>query len=1128
MRASFARLVVCGLLALVGLAGYVGSVSLLTFAQGEAQTERSAPHSPGRPTVKYPIRYQPPDERLLHQLARQQVGAQATPGDLDRAKRDILREWAKTHAQGPDPAEYQKRLRAEKLAQQSGRSVAELGLAVTGTFRLLAIAVEFAGEDTAENFSHPRSTSDSTCITETVTYAGPLHGQIPGPGPRDNHTFWLPNFDSAYYNKVLLSTEGITERIRLDLTDPEDGLPGINIRGQTVKRYFETVSGGLIRLDGGPRGVIAWVQLPHSEGYYGASACIGGSAGASGMEGLPSNPRFGFGAPTLIEDAVKVIKAHEPNFPWQEYDTNGDNVVDHVVLFHAGKDKSEGGGVQGTQALWAHSATVDEEKGGYPVDDRGTTDPTDDIKITAYTLHPEDAAPGVIIHELGHALGLPDLYDTTYQGDTSVAVWDVMGYGLFSGKLFETHPVQMSAWSRVALGWTTPLVITPTAEATEVTLGQAFNQPAGSTQVVQVNLPPARLDYVFLQPGSTQAWWTSSDQNWADVRLTRDVDLRDVTGPVSFTFQTNYTIEKDWDFMFVEVSVDAGQTYTQTKGFRVGTTQEVTTGDTYGDPYGTLRSFGGLRYGYTGASNGWRAVYHNLTPYAGRQIKLRVHYATDIGTLKTGAFLDNFRILAGSRTILDDPVEGNALAGWTPTVHSFSPRAALGEGWQLSDGGDTGPRYYLLEWRNTTGFDQGLQYIYNSIFYVLNTEGKPEWTVDWVRANVPGMLVWLRDGRFGQALQSATQEHMSELHFFATPSEGPKAGVLLVDANPDPLRMNINWLLGTGYGWFPFPAYSNWPTNVQASNGAFSLLSTPPLTLTYDMTQGGDPGDLRVTQHAPKPPAPGFHDALGYYPGVEAVPTPIVTYSDTTTLRSQPYALALPDASAVIPAKGYYPPRTPPGFTGRGGEPGSPLSANETFYFLGGQFADLDIGRAGLTHVSGQHSGHPGDDQLHYGHHFKVVSQATNGASGVIRLWNRAEAAEVRGQARLNEAFPGIIDVEASLVNTGGAATIRLVSRFDPTIVTYIEGSATPGVTELRDMPGGPVVGFSRAAPVGSGASLSLTYRVRTTTYGATLLVTNHAYGAASSASPLDEQITRFTLPGSRLYLPTILKIFGR
>ena len=47
----------------------------------------------------------------------------------------------------------------------------------------------------------------------------------------------------------------------------------------------------------------------------------------------------------------------------------------------------------------------------------------------------------------------------------------------------------------------------------------------------------------------------------------------------------NYVIEEDWDYGFVEVSTDGGNTWTEQKVFDEDGT-EVSTSDSYADPNG--------------------------------------------------------------------------------------------------------------------------------------------------------------------------------------------------------------------------------------------------------------------------------------------------------------------------------------------------------------------------------------------------------------------------------------------------------------------------------------------------------------------------------------------------------------
>ena len=63
---------------------------------------------------------------------------------------------------------------------------------------------------------------------------------------------------------------------------------------------------------------------------------------------------------------------------------------------------------------------------------------------------------GVFAHEFGHALGLPDLYDTTGVSE-GVGEWSLMGSGSWLGISKDgDRPAHLDSWSKSVLGWVSP------------------------------------------------------------------------------------------------------------------------------------------------------------------------------------------------------------------------------------------------------------------------------------------------------------------------------------------------------------------------------------------------------------------------------------------------------------------------------------------------------------------------------------------------------------------------------------------------------------------------------------------------------------------------------------------------
>lgn len=790
-----------------------------------------------------------------------------------QAARGLAKLEDQSNKTGKSPKKLkQEQLKADAQAKKSKKGPNYKQADVTQEAKLLTILVEF-DENAVDDFSDlyvPTSFGATDC-KPGEPQSGPLHNGIPDPASyelEDNNSMWVPDFSSEHYNNMLFTKDGITERVRTDLTGP-DGQPGFDISGYTMKNMYEEMSQGAYTVTGE---ATPWITVPHSEAYYGATVCHLNDEGVyeagpmQDQQGHPDNP---LGPGQLPIDAVAALAEAQPDFPWADYDIEDqgdrdgdgdvhepDGVIDHVVLVHAGEDKSGGGGAQGTYALWAHSSAV---AGGADI-------PGTDLKLSNYIVQPEDSGVGVFAHEYGHDLGLPDLYDTSNAASSDVDFWDLMSSGSHAGPIFQSMPTHMGLWDKYVLGWADPAVVNPGDEADTYKVGQNSRPLKGTEDGVKVNLPDKVVTLATPHSGENM-WYSGADQDWADLRLGRTIDVP-ATEP-KFWMWNDYVIEEDWDYGFVEVSTDGGTTWTEQKVYDEAGTL-VSTDDGDADPNGRLADFGGgtaKKYGLTGSSHGWRHDYVDLTAYAGQTVQLRMRLATDAAFQERGWFSDDFSVTSGAETVWSDDVEQGD-NGWTAEVASFT--TTTGPGWRQDTGTSTKAQYYLVEWRNYDGFDEGLKYAYNSVY----SEGA--WKVEKLAYNAPGMLVWYRDTTYGSANMITANEA-------ALPSYGAKGGLLIVDSHFNPLQR-------TGAAADADPSTLNvMPSRAQSSNAAFGLVPTTPFTECF--IKAG-PTDEYCTDVAAQDPVASFTDDQGWVPGF--------------ALRESDGALFYRDrdASTVVPSVG--------------------------------------------------------------------------------------------------------------------------------------------------------------------------------------------------------------------------------
>jgi M6 family metalloprotease-like protein len=207
--------------------------------------------------------------------------------------------------------------------------------------------------------------------------------------------------------------------------------PGYNDTGSFAD-YYEEVSGGLLTM---VSQVTAWVTVPNNHDYYGSEDMW---------------TEFAY-------DAVEA--ASDLGIDFSQFDNDGDGIVEGIAVIHQGPGQEV---TSDESDIWSHYYSF--SSAGYSSSDRSF----DGVLVDKYTLQPETRNTsgdvntiGVICHEFGHNLGLPDFYDTedddvSYEGTGS---WDLMNSGNYNGSPAGSTPAHHNAYSKIELGWMTEEVI---------------------------------------------------------------------------------------------------------------------------------------------------------------------------------------------------------------------------------------------------------------------------------------------------------------------------------------------------------------------------------------------------------------------------------------------------------------------------------------------------------------------------------------------------------------------------------------------------------------------------------------------------------------------------------------------
>ena len=121
--------------------------------------------------------------------------------------------------------------------------------------------------------------------------------------------------------------------------------------------------------------------------------------------------------------------------------------------------------------------------------------------------------------------------------------------------------------------------------------------------------------------------------NWA---------IFETTGGGTLSFDTFFDIEQFWDFGFVQVSTDGGNTWTSLAN---GDTTDVHDPDAHPKVVANLPGFTGFSGDYPGSdAEGWLNESFDLSAYSGQDILVAFRYVTDWSFTAPGWLVDNVAV----------------------------------------------------------------------------------------------------------------------------------------------------------------------------------------------------------------------------------------------------------------------------------------------------------------------------------------------------------------------------------------------------------------------------------------------------------------------------------------------------
>lgn len=191
----------------------------------------------------------------------------------------------------------------------------------------------------------------------------------------------------------------------------------------SARGFFHSESGGTFSLEGNSEDIYGWFTAEREMAFYGKDSNGAGNAARASF---------------LVREGIK--KLVEARVDFSRYDSNGDGIIDNVVVIFAGRGQQFDNSM-GDKSIWPHYNTFSDairEPYAYFDDHNGRS-----WAINSFMLLPQDVPLDLYVHEMGHYLGISDLYGE----HSTVGYWSNMSE-IYCGEITGTKINSYGAYHR--------------------------------------------------------------------------------------------------------------------------------------------------------------------------------------------------------------------------------------------------------------------------------------------------------------------------------------------------------------------------------------------------------------------------------------------------------------------------------------------------------------------------------------------------------------------------------------------------------------------------------------------------------------------------------------------------------